>query len=117
MGGGKNKKPGPFIRLAALPLGPRFLIYRRFAVASSVVFREAIVHEVSTWGGAIVKTGGIYRYDAFFGALTEDSQHFSWEGMMRCMTVGLWPSGIFFILQFYSLLTHFLIHYGLVTRT
>ena len=30
-----------------------------------------------------------------FGALTEDSQHFSWEGMMRCMTVGLWPSGIF----------------------
>ena len=95
MGREKDKIPGPFIRLAALPLGPRFLIYRRFAVASSVVFREAIVHEVSTWGGAIVKTGGIYRYDAFFGALTEDSQHFSWEGMMRCMTVGLWPSGIF----------------------
>ena len=67
MGGVKNKKPGPFIRLAALPLGPRFLIYRRFAVASSVVFREAIVHEASTWGGAIVKTGGIYGYDAFWG--------------------------------------------------
>ena len=67
MGGGKNKKPGPFIHLVALPLGPRFLIYRRFAVASSVVFREAIVHEVPTWGGAIVKTGGIYGYDAFLG--------------------------------------------------
>ena len=44
MGREKDKIPGPFIRLAALPLGPRFLIYRRFAVASSVVFREAIVH-------------------------------------------------------------------------
>ena len=51
-----------------------------------------------------------------FGALTEDSQHFSWEGMMRCMTVGLLPSGIF-ILRFYPLATHFLIHYCLVTRT
>ena len=36
---------------------------------------------------------------------------------MRCMTVGLWPSGIFFILRFYPLATHFLIHYCLVTRT
>ena len=36
-------------------------------MASSVVFREAIVHEVPTWGGAIVKTGGIYGYDAFLG--------------------------------------------------
>ena len=67
MRGEKNKTLGPFIHLVALPLGPRFLIYLRFAVASSVVFREAIVHEVSTWGGAIVKTGGIYRYDAFLG--------------------------------------------------
>ena len=67
MGREKDKIPGPFIRLAALPLGPRFLIYRRFAVASSVVFREAIVHEASTWGGAIVKTSGIYRYDTFRG--------------------------------------------------
>ena len=52
-----------------------------------------------------------------FGALTEDSQHFSWEGMMRCMTVGLWPSGIFFMLRFCSLAIHSLIHYCLVTRT
>ena len=67
MGRGNRARPWPFIRLAALPLGPRFLIYRRFAVASSVVFQEAIVHEASTWGGAIVKTGGIYGYDAFLG--------------------------------------------------
>ena len=67
MGREKDKTPGPFIRLAALPLGPRFLIYRRFAVASSVVFREAIVHEVSTWDRAIVKTSGIYGYEAFLG--------------------------------------------------
>ena len=39
-----------------------------------------------------------------FGALTEDSQHFSWEGMMRCMTVGLWPSGIFSFYYFVHLL-------------
>ena len=30
-------------------------------------FWEAIVHEVSTWGRAIVKTSGIYGYDAFLG--------------------------------------------------
>ena len=67
MRGEKDKTPGPFIRLVALPLGPRFLIYWRFAVASSVVFWEAIVHEASTWGRAIVNTSGIYGYDAFLG--------------------------------------------------
>ena len=45
MGREKDKIPGPFIHLVALPLGPQFLIYWRFAVASSVVFREAIVHK------------------------------------------------------------------------
>ena len=39
-----------------------------------------------------------------FGALTEDSQHFSWEGMMHCMTVWLWPSGIFSFYYFVHLL-------------
>ena len=67
MGREKDKIPGPFIRLAALPLGPRFLIYRRFAVASSVVFSGGHCTRGSTWGGAIVRTGGIYRYDAFLG--------------------------------------------------
>ena len=37
--------------------------------------------------------------------------------VMRCMTVGLWPSGIFFILRFCSLAIHSLIRYYLVTRT
>ena len=51
-----------------------------------MVFLTAIVHEASNWGMATVETSGIGGYDAF-GALAEDSQHFSWEGMMRCMTV------------------------------
>ena len=37
--------------------------------------------------------------------------------VMRCMTVGLWPSGIFSFLRFCSLVIHSLIHYRLVTRT
>ena len=67
MGGGENKKPGPFIRLAALPLGPRFLIYRRFAVASSVVFREAIVHEVLHGAGQLSKLVAFTDMTRFWG--------------------------------------------------
>ena len=67
MGREKDKIPGPFIRLAALPLGPRFSVSQRFAVASSVVFQEAIVHKATNWGMATVKTSGIRDYDTFWG--------------------------------------------------
>ena len=36
-------------------------------MASSVVFWEAIVHEVLHGAGQLSKTGGIYGYDAFLG--------------------------------------------------
>ena len=67
MGREKNKIPGPFIRLAALPLGPRFLIYRRFAVASSVVFQEAIVHEDLLGAGQLSELVAFTDMTRFWG--------------------------------------------------
>ena len=67
MGREKDKIPGPFIRLATLPLGPQFLIYRRFAVASSVVFREAIVHEDLHGVGQLSKLVAFTDMTRFWG--------------------------------------------------
>ena len=67
MGGGKNKKPGPFIRLAALPLGPRFLIYRRFAVASSVVFGRPLYTRCLPGEGQLSKLVALEVMTHFWG--------------------------------------------------
>ena len=95
MGGGKEQETWSFYTFGGSAPGAPIFDLSEICGGVFCGFSGGHCTRGSTWGGAIVKTGGIYRYDAFFGALTEDSQHFSWEGMMRCMTVGLWPSGIF----------------------
>ena len=67
MGREKDKIPGPFIRLAALPLGPRFLIYRRFAVASSVVFGRPLYMRRLTGTGQLLKLVALESMTRFWG--------------------------------------------------
>ena len=63
-------------------------------MVSSVVFLMASAQRLQTGAWQLLKLV-VQRTMTSIGTLTEDNQHFNWEGMMCCMTVGPWPSGIF----------------------